>query len=248
MENFEDLYSANMLSQIQESRSHAHEVGLTTAAAAAAAYYDSRVPSDRTQEALASRNVALERNRRDKLNQKLCQLRAAVPTISKMNKASTIKDAIEYIQSLLEQERIIQAEISELENGKPTFDFDQDGATFCHRPNTPTIMNQYCCDSATIISSPVEVRELRVLDMGEKTVVVTLECNKGTDTIIKLCEIFESLKLKITTANITAFPGRLLKTVFLEADDEEKKVVRAKIEAAIAALNYPHSPMSTSKY
>lgn len=81
-----------------------------------------------------------------------------------MNKASTIKDAIEYIQSLLEQERVIQAEISELENGKPpngqNFDFDQDAATFCHRPNTPTIMEQCYSNSATIISSPIEVREV----------------------------------------------------------------------------------------
>lgn len=52
--------------------------------------------------------------------------------------------------------------------------------------------------------------------MGEKMIVVSLTCSKGTDTMVKLCEIFESLDLKILTANITAFSGRLLKTVFLE--------------------------------
>ena len=52
--------------------------------------------------------------------------------------------------------------------------------------------------------------------MGEKTVVVSLTCSKRTDTMVKLCEVFESLKLKIITANITAFSGRLLKTVFVE--------------------------------
>ena len=52
--------------------------------------------------------------------------------------------------------------------------------------------------------------------MGEKTVVVSLTCSKRTDTMVKLCEVFESLKLKIITANITSFSGRLLKTVFIE--------------------------------
>lgn len=52
--------------------------------------------------------------------------------------------------------------------------------------------------------------------MGEKTIVVSLTCSKGTDTMVKLCDIFESLNLKIITATITAFSGRLLKTVFIE--------------------------------
>lgn len=58
--------------------------------------------------------------------------------------------------------------------------------------------------------------QLRATYMGEKTVVVSLTCNKRTDTMVKLCEVFESLKLKIITANITAFSGRLVKTVFVE--------------------------------
>jgi UTP:GlnB (protein PII) uridylyltransferase len=58
--------------------------------------------------------------------------------------------------------------------------------------------------------------QLRATYMGEKTVVVSLICSKRTDTMVKLCEVFESLKLKIITANITAFSGRLVKTVFVE--------------------------------
>lgn len=46
--------------------------------------------------------------------------------------------------------------------------------------------------------------------------VVSLTCCKRADSMVKLCEVFESLKLKIITANITAVSGRLLKTVFIE--------------------------------
>lgn len=58
--------------------------------------------------------------------------------------------------------------------------------------------------------------QLRVSSMGEKTAVVSMSCSKKSDTMVRLCEIFESLNLKIITANITAFSARLLKTVFVE--------------------------------
>ncbi|XP_057467105.1 transcription factor bHLH35-like isoform X2 [Actinidia eriantha] len=89
-----------------------------------------------------------------------------------------------------------------------------------------------------------KISKLSVSYVGEKTVVVSLTCNKRTNTMVKLCEVFETLKLKIIAANISAFSGRLLKTVFLQADEEEKDLLKIKIETAIAALNDPESPMS----
>uniref|UniRef100_A0A3N7G8G8 BHLH domain-containing protein n=1 Tax=Populus trichocarpa TaxID=3694 RepID=A0A3N7G8G8_POPTR len=78
-------------------------------------YYDSSSP-DEAASAIASKNTVSERNRRKKLNDKLLELRQAVPKISKLDKASTIKDAIDYIQDLQEQETRLQAEIMELES------------------------------------------------------------------------------------------------------------------------------------
>ncbi|KAL0308277.1 UNVERIFIED_CONTAM: Transcription factor [Sesamum radiatum] len=208
------------------------------------AYYDSSSP-DGTQSSLASKNIVSERNRRKKLNERLYALRAVVPNITKMDKASIIRDAIEYIQTLHDEERRIQAEISELESGRPAnFEYEQEVNTFCSKPKRTRMENYYEYAAPRLMSSPIEVLELRVSNMGEKTIVVSLTCSKKTDTMVKLCEIFESLKLKVITANITAFSGRLLKTVFLEAEEEEKEDLRLKIEAAIAALNDPDSPMS----
>ncbi|CAI9760930.1 unnamed protein product [Fraxinus pennsylvanica] len=209
------------------------------------AYYDSSSP-DGTLSSMASKNIVSERNRRKKLNERLYALRAVVPKISKMDKASIIKDAIDYIQELQEEEKRIRAELSELESGGSSsstiFDFDQEATTFYSKPKRSRI--DQCYDSAGSRSCPIEVLELKVSNMGEKTVVVSLTCCKRTDTMVKLCEIFDSLKLKIITANITTFSERLLKTVFIEANEEEKDLLRLKIEAAIAALNDPDSPMS----
>ncbi|XP_019197883.1 PREDICTED: transcription factor bHLH35-like [Ipomoea nil] len=227
---------------------------------AISAYYDSSSP-DGSQSSAASKNIVSERNRRKKLNERLFALRAVVPKISKMDKASIIKDAIEYIQELREQERIIQAEIWELESGNGgarsknnngIFEFDQEGISSNSKPKRTRLVDDqlpapgaggYDESPPPGSTSPVDVLELRVSSMGKKTVVVSLTCSKRTDTMMKLCEIFESLDIKIISANITAFSGRLLKTVFIEAEEEEKDLLKIRIETAIATLNDPDSPM-----
>ncbi|RDX87074.1 Transcription factor bHLH35 [Mucuna pruriens] len=241
MENIDEEYKlyweTNMFLRTQELDSWGLDEALS--------YYDSSSP-DGAASSAASKNIVSERNRRKKLNERLFALRSVVPNISKMDKASIIKDAIEYIQHLHEQEKIIQAEIMELESGmpqkSPSYDFEQEQLPVVLRSKKKRTEKLY--DSVGSKNSPIEVLELRVTYMGEKTVVVSLTCSKRTDTMVKLCEVFESLKLKIITANITSFSGRLLKTVFVEANEEEKDHLQIKIQTAIAALNDPLSPMS----
>ncbi|CAJ1975846.1 unnamed protein product [Sphenostylis stenocarpa] len=238
-EEYRHYWETNMFLQTQELDGWGLDEALS-------GYYDSSSP-DGAASSAASKNIVSERNRRKKLNERLFALRSVVPNISKMDKASIIKDAIEYIQHLHEQEKIIQAEIMDLESGmpkksSPSCDFEQEQLPVVLRSKKKRTEQIY--DSVTSRNSPIEVLELRVTYMGEKTVVVSLTCSKRTDTMVKLCEVFESLKLKIITANITSFSGRLLKTVFIEANEEEKDHLEIKIQTAIAARNDPLSPMS----
>ncbi|XP_027332902.1 transcription factor bHLH35-like [Abrus precatorius] len=232
-EEYQHYWETNMFFQTEELDSWAMEEAFS-------GYYDSSSP-DGGASSVASKNIVSERNRRKKLNERLFALRAVVPNISKMDKASIIKDAIEYIQHLHEQEKRIQAEIMDLESGKlknPTHDFHQELPILLRSKKKRT---DNLFDSISSRNSPIEIIELRVKYMGEKTFVVSLTCSKRTDTMVKLCEMFESLKLKIITANITSFSGTLLKTVFIEAEEEEKDVLQIKIQSAISALNDPQS-------
>ncbi|TKW11565.1 hypothetical protein SEVIR_6G240500v4 [Setaria viridis] len=56
-------------------------------------------PGPRTNGPVIS-HVEAERQRRDKLNRRFCELRAAVPTVSRMDRASLLADAAAYIAEL----------------------------------------------------------------------------------------------------------------------------------------------------
>ncbi|CAN1229335.1 Transcription factor bHLH35, partial [Linum grandiflorum] len=207
-------------------------------------YYDSSSPDGAASSSTASKNIVSERNRRKKLNERLFALRAVVPNISKMDKASIIKDAINYIQELHDLERRMQAEIAHLElesSGlrKGIYEMELEDLPLLLRSKKKKVEDDRFYDA-----SPIELLELRVAYMREKTVYVSLTCGKRSDTMVRLCEMFESLKLKVITANMTTVSGRLLITVFVQAEKEEEEELRNRIEAGIAALNDPHSPMS----
>ncbi|VAI34732.1 unnamed protein product [Triticum turgidum subsp. durum] len=54
-------------------------------------------------------HVEAERQRRDKLNRRFCDLRAAVPNVSRMDKASLLADAVAYITDL--RSRVARLEV-----------------------------------------------------------------------------------------------------------------------------------------
>ncbi|CAM8931407.1 unnamed protein product [Rhodiola kirilowii] len=72
-------------------------------------------------------HVEAERQRREKLNQRFYALRAVVPNISKMDKASLLGDAISYITEMQSKIRILESEKdapnSNLKQPVPEFEF-----------------------------------------------------------------------------------------------------------------------------
>ncbi|KAL1210591.1 Transcription factor bHLH27 [Cardamine amara subsp. amara] len=221
---------------------------------------DSSSPDAAATSPASSKNVVSERNRRQKLNQRLLALRSVVPNITKLDKASVIKDSIDYMQELIDQEKRLEEEIRELESrsillANPIGDYD------CIN-NFPKNQQQDFSDINVMRSkkfkqmgyntfgssntsrvhshSPIEVLEMKVTGMGEKTVVVCITCSKKRETMLQLCKVFESLNLNILTTNFSSFSSRLSTTLFLQADEEESNAVEARIQTAIEAYNDPN--------
>ncbi|XP_013598841.1 PREDICTED: transcription factor bHLH3-like [Brassica oleracea var. oleracea] len=93
----------------------AYEVGGSNQVEAALYLTDEQKPRKRGRKPANGREEALnhveaERQRREKLNQRFYALRAVVPNISKMDKASLLADAITYITDMQKKIRVYETE------------------------------------------------------------------------------------------------------------------------------------------
>uniref|UniRef100_A0A804RCA7 Plant bHLH transcription factor ACT-like domain-containing protein n=2 Tax=Zea mays TaxID=4577 RepID=A0A804RCA7_MAIZE len=155
-----------------------------------------------------------------------------------MDKASIIKDAIEYIEQLqAEERRALQA----LEAGE--------GAR-CgghgHGEEARVVLQQPAAAPA-----PVEVLELRVSEVGDRVLVVNVTCSKGRDAMARVCRAVEELRLRVITASVTSVAGCLMHTIFVEVDSDQTNRIQIKhmIEAALAQLDDASaSPPSVMSY
>lgn len=126
-----------------------------------------RRPASGREEAMS--HVLAERQRREKLNQRFYALRAVVPNISKMDKASLLLDAISYINDL-------QTKISVLEAEKETSNPKQEELPL------PDIDFQARQDDALVhVSFPLDVHPVsKVVRTLREHHLVALEANVST--------------------------------------------------------------------
>ncbi|CAN6248032.1 unnamed protein product [Urochloa humidicola] len=216
--------------------------------------YDSSSPDGSSSAAPAAgaaaaagenKNILMERDRRRKLNEKLYALRSVVPNITKMDKASIIKDAIEYIQQLQAEERQVLQEVRGLESAAG--EHEDTAATKLKRARSVPSMVAGA-HGAPPPSPPLEVLELRVSEVGERVLVVSVTCGKRRDAMARVCRAIEELRLRIITASITAVAGCLMHTVFVEVDQMDRIQMKEMVAAALTQLDAAGSPPSSMSY
>ncbi|CAN6275407.1 unnamed protein product [Urochloa humidicola] len=206
--------------------------------------------------AAENKNIVMERDRRRKLNEKLYALRSVVPNITKMDKASIIKDAIEYIEKLQAEERQVLQEVRALESGGSAggeeyeYKYDEGVLLQAERAKrTRRARSVPAMAAGAPPPPPVEVLELRVSEVGERVLVVSVTCGKGRDAMARVCRAVEELRLRVITASITSVAGCLMHTIFVEVDQggdrtEMKHTIEAALTQLDAAAGSPPSVMS----
>lgn len=165
--------------------------------------------SDGKRKAPTSKNLMSERKRRKKLNERLYSLRAIVPNISKMDKASIVSDAIDYIRDLQKQVDEIE---SDLVNLKPQ---KESAAAGDSRAHDPAHMNPVGGNKKKVKQEHWIV-ELEVSQMEEHIYHLRIHCKKSPGVLIQLSRALEALELDIVNANLTAVDDHILNTVVVE--------------------------------
>ncbi|XP_022953123.1 transcription factor ABORTED MICROSPORES-like isoform X2 [Cucurbita moschata] len=202
----------------------------------------------RTGQGPQSKNLVAERKRRKKLNERLYNLRALVPKISKMDKASILGDAIDFVKELQKQVKELQDELEEHtddENGKtvvsgnngnqnsvqlPEFLSQNDKAQNNYHMGvlgSGSVLKQNHQDTEGTNNDKTQQMEPQVevaqIDGNEFFVKVFCENKRGG--FMRLMEALNALGLEVTNANVTSYRG-LVSNVF-KVGKKDSEMVQA---------------------
>ncbi|MED6168928.1 hypothetical protein PIB30_016411 [Stylosanthes scabra] len=166
-----------------------------------------RKPANGREEPL--NHVEAERQRREKLNQRFYALRAVVPNISKMDKASLLGDAIAHINEL-------QAKLKALESKKSTF-----GNT-----SKVGLSGSEVDSQERTYSSEVDI------EVNQDVVTVKVSCPIDLHPASKLFQALKDSDMSVLESKLDATKDQVFHTFVIKSHDSEQ-LTKEKVIAAV---------------
>ncbi|KAL4296249.1 hypothetical protein GQ457_12G027960 [Hibiscus cannabinus] len=169
-----------------------------------------------------SRTLISERRRRGRMKEKLYALRALVPNITKMDKASIIGDAVLYVQDLQMKAKKLEAEIAGLEASMARSKRYQEGS-IGNPLQTRVAGNKH----------PMYKKILKVdmFQVEEKGFYIRVVCSKSEGVALSLYRALESLtNFKVQNSNLATVSDCFELTFTLNVRDGEQSMSLANLE------------------
>ncbi|KAJ4725009.1 transcription factor FER-LIKE IRON DEFICIENCY-INDUCED TRANSCRIPTION FACTOR [Melia azedarach] len=161
-----------------------------------------------------SRTLISERKRRGRMKEKLYALRALVPNITKMDKASIVGDAVLYVQELQMKAKKLKAEIAGLEASLA-------GAER-YPKKTQVRSNNY--------PTRKQIMQMDLFQVEEGGYYLRLVCNKGAGVAVSLYKALESFTgFSVRNSNLATISERFVLSFTLNVRDSEESMHLANL-------------------
>ncbi|OIT07048.1 PREDICTED: transcription factor bHLH13-like [Nicotiana attenuata] len=168
-----------------------------------------RKPANGREEPL--NHVEAERQRREKLNQRFYALRAVVPNISKMDKASLLGDAIAHITELQKKLRDMESERERLGSTSRDANASASESTNSETQNRPDIN----------------------IEAANDEVVVRVRCALDTHPVSRVIEAFKEARVNVVESKLAAGNDTVYHTFVVESSGSEQ-LTKEKLMAAFS--------------
>lgn len=181
-----------------------------------------RKPANGREEPL--NHVEAERQRREKLNQRFYALRAVVPNISKMDKASLLGDAIAYINEL-------QAKVKAME-------FEREKSSVTSGEATPSEVNPEIETQDHFLDVDIEV------EAAHDEVIVKVSCPLESHPASRVIKALKDAQINVVDSKLSEANDTVMHTFIIKSPGSEQ-LTKEQLIAAFSRESTPLHPLST---